>query len=482
MPTALLRPLATLLAVASVACATDAVAASPKQLARDIAALDDRLGALWPGYWPPGQPFVLYRNGRCVLRSATPPDAGFTAIDGAAGFWEGRCDEARFGGPMVLGERIGGIEAPAVALDEHRTSVQRVAEFLLHEAFHHFQREGFDKNDIAASDFDFPLDEELVRMKPRESSFLLSAADTDERGRQIALVRAAVATRKARLARLPAEAEAIEDRYLRFEGTAEYISMRTQALVRDGDEPAKYLQHRLQQQSANMGRTWEYMLRWQGYITGAAAGLLLDRWEVDWKPLVAEGMPIYDILETASGYDDAEAAALLEASAGADGSGVFATARQLVRNDAAAGKALARYTRENRFTLTLVSDTTANMSFTTTEMHSVQGGTLVMKPSPMVSTLAGQHENRVTRPVRVWNTKDEEAPLGQDASPDAGKLRVDVALADAPEIEGCAPDATRCGAGTRIHARGVELKLFADHSIERGDAGLVVRQMDSAQP
>lgn len=487
MPTALHRPLATLLAIAALFAGTNASAASPKQLARDIAALDDRLATFWPGYWPPGQPFVLYRNGQCVMRSDKTPDTGFSAIDGAPGFWEGRCDDARFEGPMVLDDIIAGVEAPAVELDKEPASLQRLAVFLLHEAFHAYQRNAFEDQDTPASNFDFPLDEELVRMKLRESSFLLSAADTEDRGRQIALVRAAVATRKARLERMPEEAARIEERYLRIEGTAEYISMRTQALVRGGDTPAKYLQDRLKHHSMHMGRTWEFMLRWQSYTTGAAAGLLLDRWEVDWKPLVAEGMPLYDILETASGYDDAESAALLEASAGADSSGVIATARQLVRNDAAAGKALARYTRESRYTLTLVSGTNTRMSFDTTEMHSVEGGTLVMKPAPMSSVLPGQHELTVRRPVRLWNVQDEEAALGETPSPDAGTLRIDVALPGPPGIEGCAADASRCGKGTRIRTRGVDLLLLDEHTMARSDTGLIVRQVartasSSAEP
>ncbi|MBB5209209.1 hypothetical protein [Chiayiivirga flava] len=467
-------------AFASVAGISAAPAASLNHLARDIAELDPQLSTLWPGYWPPGQPFVLYRNGRCVMRSSVAPAADFAAVDTAPDLYAGRCGDARFRGPMVLGEAIAGVEAPAVQISGRRADLDRTATFLLHEAFHDFQSDAFKDADRISTDFGFPLDEDLVRMKLRESSFLLSAADTDDRARQIALVRAAIATRKARLARMPAAAETIEDQYLRYEGTAEYVSMRTRAIVRGSEEPAKYLQDRLKTLSRNMGRTWEYMLRWQGYVTGAAAGLLLDRWEVDWKPHVAAGMPLYAILETASGYSDAEAAALLEASARADVGGVHATARQLVRGDIAAGKALARFERASDFTLSVRTDTEGSATFDTTEMHTIADGVLVMTPSPFNSAIDGVYELSVrARPIRMWNAPDE-APLGEAAPADHGLLRYDIALPKAPAIEGCDAPATRCGAGTRIRARGIDLTLFADHVLEHGENMLVVRPVETS--
>lgn len=322
-------PAAILLAgLVATACAAPAQARSLQDLAGGIAALDAQVSTFWPGYWPPGQPFVLYRpRGGCVMRSAEPPDAGFTAIAGAPGFWQGACDDARFRGPMVLGETIGGIAAPAVELHSRLDELLPAGTFLVHEAFHAFQDGHFDAIARADTDFVFPRDEELVRMKLRESSFLLSASDTDDRARQIALVRAAIATREARLARMPADARAIEDRYLRTEGTAEYVDVRTAALIRASERPSKYLQDALRRRSGGLGRTWEYLLRRQSYATGAAAGLLLDRWEVDWKPHVAAGKPVFEILQIASGYDPAEQAALLEASAEADSGAVYNTAR-----------------------------------------------------------------------------------------------------------------------------------------------------------
>lgn len=471
MPASMLRAAALAASLAVLAHAPSSQARSLQNLAQDIAANDAGISALWPGYWPPGQPFVLYRSGACVMRSEAAPEAGFAAIADASGFWQGKCNEPRFRGPMVLSEEIGGIAAPAVEIHSRNDELLPAATFLVHEAFHAFQDTHFEDLAPVDTDFGFPPDQELVRMKLRESSFLLSASDTDDRTRQIALVRAAIATREARLARMPAEARAIEDRYLRNEGTAEYVDVRTAALLRESERPSKYLQDALRRRSGGLGRTWEYLLRWQSYAAGAAAGLLLDRWEVDWKPHVAAGKPVYEILAIASGYDPAEQAALLEASAAADNGAVFQTAKALLRNDRAADKALKRYASLNDFTLVLVMGSDDASSFSTTEMHTVAGGYLVMRPSPF-SSASELYDLRVNgRPVRMWNR--------QEGDP-SSESRVDIGLAGAPTFEGCEPASGRCAAGTRITARGVELGLHAEHEVTVLDARIELRAVETA--
>ena len=207
-----------------------------------------------------------------------------------------------------------------------------------------------------------------------------------------------------------------------------------------------------------------------GAATGAAAGLLLDRWEVDWKPHVAAGTPVYEILRIASGYDPAERAALLEASAKADSGAVHVTARALLRNDRAAEKAIARYATLADFTLALVLQPDDAASFSTNEMHSVAGGTLVMRPTPYSGTSASYDLRVDSRPMRLWNRQEEDP---------ASESRVEIALPKAPQIEGCdVAIRGRCGAGTRIRARGVELTLRAEFLVTASADRLELRAVD----
>lgn len=435
-------------------------ALSLEALAEGIAKHDAGLSQLWPGYWPPGQPFVLYREGSCVMRSATAPD-GFTAIDGRKDLWRGRCDGPRFQGPMLLGERIGGIAAPAVQIESHRETLEPATTFLLHEAFHGYQADAFEKPEQTSTDYAFPLDDELVRMKLREASFLLNAAATDDRARAITLVRATIATREARLARMPPEARALEDQYIVREGTAEYVDIRAGTLVRGGESALDYVRTALGRRSNGIGRTWEQLLRWQSYSTGAAAGLLLDGWGVDWKPAVAEGQPLFDILEIASGYEPGQQAALIEASVGADSSGIHARAKQLISADRAADKALVRFAKASKFVLELDDGDGKNggsANFTTREMHTVAGGTLVMSPQSYTQAFGSADLDLRARSLRLHERDIDD--------PDSTTY-IEIALPKVPTVEGCDADATVCPAGTRVRGGGLKLDLKQPHRIER---------------
>lgn len=447
-----------------------AAAQDLQTLAREVIAHDTELGALWPGFWPEGQPFLLYSGNACVLRSRVAPQGDdFVVLDAERHLWAGRCADAMFRGPMVLDKTIAGIKAPAVRIDASRSEASDAISFLLHEAFHAFQTSGFTRIERVETDYTFAREMPLVRMKLRETSFLLSAADSTDRNRQIALVRAAVANREARLAGMPAAARAVEDYFLRSEGTAQYIDVRTSSLIDADQPPAHYIQHALRQQTRGLGRTWEYLLRWQSYATGAAAGLLLDQWQVDWKPHVVNGKPVFEILAIASGYDPVEQAALLDASGGADNGGMFKTARRLLENDRIAEKALYRYGQLADFTLEVEDDDPdATGSFGASEVHTVAGGVVVMDPSPYNAVSSGFDLRVERRPLRHW-WRDEDDPQSRG--------RLHIALPRPPTLDGCEAEAIVCGAGTRLSMRGLQLELKREFSIERGDDRWTLRPL-----
>lgn len=455
----ILRPLLGALLAAAAFHPAHIQARSLQSLATDIAKRDAEFSQLWPGYWPPGQPFVLYRGKDCVMRSVQEP-AGFTRIDNAPDLWRGRCDEPRFKGPMLLRESIGGIRAPAVEIVARRDSVESATTFLLHEAFHDYQADAFEKSERIRTDFAFPLDPELVQMKLRETNLIVSAANNDDKLAAVTIVRAAIATRNARLARMPAEARAIEDQYLAREGTAQYVDIRAGTLVREEGSALDYV-HRALGRDRAFGRTWEHLLRWQSYSTGAAAGLFLDRWNVDWKPHVAKGRPVYDILAIATGYDEAAHGNLAELSSDVAGKGMARKAREMIASDRAGVRALERFEKMADVMLELVdpggSDTSA--SFTTTSaLVTVPGGVVVMSPQPFNSASESAELQVRGRPLRLFERDEEDA---------TSRSRVEIALSKAPQIEGCAADADTCGAGTRLDARGVKLELRQPHRIER---------------
>lgn len=119
----------------------------------------------------------------------------------------------------------------------------------------------------------------------------------------------------------------------------------------------------------------------------------------------------------------------------------------------------------------LVLDREDNASFETTEMHSVAGGTLVMRPTPYSGASKGYDIRVNSRPIQLWNRQEEE-PVSEG--------RIEVALAKAPEIDGCAVASGRCGAGTRIRGRGVDLELHADFVVNASEGRLEVRPADHA--
>lgn len=180
---------------------------------------------------------------------------------------------------------------------------------------------------------------------------------------------------------------------------------------------------------------------------------------MDWKPYVAAGRLFYDILEIASGYDHAAHAALADASEDAASRGTFAKAKELIANDRAAVKALARFADAADFMLDIAEASgESNASFSTSALFTVHGGVVVMSPQPF-NRASGNAEIQVNgRPIRLHERDEEDA---------ASRGRVEIALLRAPDIEGCEPDATVCAAGTTMRARGVKLELKQNHRIER---------------
>lgn len=109
-----------------------------------------RLAKIWPGYWPPEQPFILYVPGEGALLISTGEKPSSFQPLAAAGipdrlkgraFWHGGAlpDVRR---PFITDYPIGPGKT-AILADATRMSEDSIVSLLLHEQFHAYQEHAF---------------------------------------------------------------------------------------------------------------------------------------------------------------------------------------------------------------------------------------------------------------------------------------------------------------------------------------------------
>jgi hypothetical protein len=449
-----------LLACIAAQASPAAMAESLVERAQQIAARQPEYAQWWPGFWPEGQPFLLYEpGGGCVFYSPDLVPVGFEpAAMEQPGFWRGQCQGPAFQAPMQFLQEVAGVRTNAFRVDGRRSAIEQ---FVVHEAFHAFQFCAFERRTQGSlHDYDFPLDPELVRSKLREALLLFEAVAQTSDAARADLVRLVLASRAQRLSAMPEAARSIEDAYMRSEGTAEFIEYLSMGLA-PGVETAKRLAGEAMRADIP-SLSWEWLLRWQSYRTGAASAFLLEAMGVpEWRQRVMRGDAFYDLLAEASGYFQDEAASLAERADAIPLPSVERTVAALIKHRSAIAKARARYDRAARHRLVIRPPSDHASVFKATRMGSLDGHTVVFDPTPLTTT--GSHLELTVRkrPIRLGMKQAEEDVVG-----------IEVALTKPPGFKGCEPaqGVSQCPAGTVIASAGMSLNLKQAAFVERADA------------
>lgn len=303
-----------------------AVAAERELLraAQAVLAVAPRTDEVWPGYWPPEQPFLLYRVGEAVLLvSPEPPPAQFAPLARSvlppvlrqrAYLYRGALPGLE--GNYQIDYRIGAIVAPAAALDPQ--GVGDTLSTLFHEAFHGHQArrfagaqtdrsvlaEGFvDPAHIAAPEF-----HAMAEVERRMLRLALHLAPH----RLAPLLRRYLAVRRLRSRGVPEAVNREERRIERKEGSAQYVGERLAALATaDAGRLGQRLQRLLGVPLDSLsGGLPERLIHLRVYGTGATLGVLLDRLGADWKIRLEQGAGFDELLAEAIGFEPRQAPGL----------------------------------------------------------------------------------------------------------------------------------------------------------------------------
>lgn len=292
-------------------------------LAAHLVEAAPRLSQIWPGYWPPEQPFILYLPGEgALLVSAGEKPSSFQPLvtpqlperlKGRAFWHAGALADVRT--PFVTGYSIGGGKT-AILVDATTVKEENLAPFLLHEQFHDYQKHAF--RQYALSDFVDPL---AVRDRAAfaasaeaERRILIKAFGTEEPQAARRLLQQYFAIRRARQATMPADAVKVERALERIEGTAYYVD-RTGIAVLDGRSggAAGLLVARLQKPLVSeAGAFTSVWFRSRSYGTGAAMTWFVSRLGGEgWRKQLEGGAAPDELLESLVGKPSPKAAVRL---------------------------------------------------------------------------------------------------------------------------------------------------------------------------
>lgn len=420
-------------------------ASNLESLARQIADAGPQLAELWPGFWEPPAAFLLYhRSGECVLVSSTPPERDFRAHAHDRRLWLGRCEGLRFRPAFLLGQRFGGIEAPAVSVG--RRSAPAVAESLLHEAFHMYQAGTFQRMRTAPLRFDTEAGRDLVELKLHEAALVVGAVTESDRDARAQRVRIALAIRNERLARMGGAAAVVEDHFMRIEGSAEWVGIGARLIVAAAGDQGMELRSRWRMLDSSAGATWERLQRWQSYHSGAAALALLDVDAPDWRTRMVQGAAPWALLEDRYGAADLGFEdALKQAQRLNRWAGIARSAARLARAQRRSEGAIARFNRQRGTRLELVGPPRSfEIAFTARDIHSFDDGVLIVDADPLVVEGDWVRLDARRRPMRVADQ--------------GGRLTL--VLSGRARVSGCPGSVERlCPEGATIRARDVELVL-----------------------
>lgn len=300
--------------------ATDSLALAA--IAALITAFRAQGDAAWPGYDLARRSLLVYLPDRwAVLLNAPHSVDGFSDYPGdwpglgvPAELHTGSLEGLR--GQLQFDWKLDGITTAAIAptrgLDQgRRAAVGSGFTFIAHEAFHQFQRDAFQSLAGDQPEEEYPvLDSENTALASLEMRLLVDAVEAAARpdsARTRELTEEFLAVRKERWERAPEVIPRFERPQEIMEGSAQYVEVRSVGLIGDlCRDPLRSSDPALACDVFN-GVTQElYLLadfadrlsdgvidpvdmpRNRVYPTGAALGLLLDLFGVEWKTRVSD--------------------------------------------------------------------------------------------------------------------------------------------------------------------------------------------------
>ena len=269
-------------------------AAALRSKAEQILDRSAELSALWPGYWPATQGFVLYEPAHgAILVGANDQPA---TISYQAGLLPDA--DAAF----VFDYPAGSPNMMLVTVqNDWRASITT----LFHEQFHDFQSDTFDKADLrhGGENVDLtaiPDRAAFTAAAELERRVLADALMADGISERMNLTRLYIALRRQREASVGSTIVGKERYRERSEGTAQYIGLSAASLVIDGDTASVRdalvdgLRKDLIRAESTYVSNW---FRWRAYDVGGAIAWLLDQTGEDWKSRVQSGEALDLVLE-----------------------------------------------------------------------------------------------------------------------------------------------------------------------------------------
>jgi len=285
-------------------------------------------GALWPGYDLAVQPVLVYRPGRWVVLLNPPPEtAGFNDYPadwpplGVPVRWRPGPDPGLVG-QLVFDHDLGTCRVAAIPLDPPpgvESPAVYLFQFVIHEAFHQFQRTTFRDVEIPTEEKYPILDSENAAQAALEMFILRDAVRAAAHGDAAAAREMAamfIAVRRYRWAGVSEALRRFERGKEITEGSARYVEFlaadRMGVLCRAGATVNSALCAELATQSVAASLVEDFTTRFRDsalgpgdvarnriYPVGAAIGYLLDFLGADWKSTTAalpEAATLADLL------------------------------------------------------------------------------------------------------------------------------------------------------------------------------------------
>lgn len=288
---------ALLVLAASAPQTADDPAAILAERARAVEAQGDALARIWPGYWPPDQPFILYLPG-------TGAAYGGEAARNGRRFRPGEMEDVRF--TFVLDYPSEADNTILLRLD----SAEEELSTLFHEQFHDYQSDAFRWLDRGGSGGEFvdvsaiPDLEAFAVAAEQERRLLYAALGPVTPEERLTLVHRYLAARERRLADLPSPIRNIESHMEWNEGTAEYAALRAMTVMEPGGPSMEdRVRERLARSLLRPGSSYVGdVFRGRAYGTGAAMIVLLeDLGAANWRRRIERGEPLLSLLAEAAG-------------------------------------------------------------------------------------------------------------------------------------------------------------------------------------
>lgn len=434
-------------------------------MAERLEAYADQLSRVWPGYWPPDQPYILYApDTGAVFGGAASPQGPSFRPGPLAGVTSTFATDFPTGAPDTVLLTLSGRD------DDLST--------LFHEQFHDFQEDRFRwQGESGSEHVDLSLIGDLEAFTfgvELELRLLADILVEDDAATRRELARAYLALRRERERGMDALVVSTERHREWTEGTAEYAGRQASALFtgRSDEQLRDDLVSMLRRDL--LFRPGDYaanVFRWRLYATGAALAWLLDDLEVpDWRTAIEGGTPLDLALEQAIGLADPVSAADVRASYDArDIRAAIARPVDLARSaglDASSFLAQAPARLVIELEVSLDDPEPGELYFNAPAMTPLSRDTLALPDAEWLSINAGSSSLRVERRSILI-----EMPPPEGSGPSI--QRVSILLPSLSGLEGLRPG--RLEAAVEVDMEGLTLRLAAGAIVEVNDTTITVR-------